>query len=235
LGQTFDATRCLFCHAKNSDFGSNISHMLKTHGFLVPEQDRLQVDLETLIAYLDLFISGYSQCLYCGTQRSSDEAARQHMMANGHCKFDITSQGSEFRDFYEFESDDAVEDEAQSSSSAVKAAAPPFVQVDETSIRLPSGKILSNRSVRPRYHRDRRLPDAIIAVFELIDNLPNSAEASEAPSSGQSLGPVGPVERRNLALEPPIGGVSYTCHPCSNGHSLQCRKGRWMRPGELSR
>ncbi|KAK5135016.1 hypothetical protein LTR08_005676 [Meristemomyces frigidus] len=187
--QDIDGTRCLFCHAKSPDFDSNISHMLQIHSFLVPEQHRLQVDMEILITYLDLVISGYSQCLYCMTQRSSGEAARQHMMAKGHCKIDVASQDSEFRDFYELELDEAGEEQG-----------PSFLQVDDASILLPSGTILSNRMTHSRRYRPRRPLDTTAAASELADQSSSSAEPSGATVTDQSVGGLRPAERRELAL-----------------------------------
>lgn len=197
LRQTVDATRCLFCYKNNLNFDANISHMLSRHDFLVPEQDRLLVDIETLIAYLDLVVKEYAQCLYCETLRGTSEAARHHMIAKGHCKIDITNPGCEFRDFYDFQFGDPEEDVAQGGSDA-KLAAPLFVNVDETSVRLPSGKILSNRTVRTHTHRERHFSRTTSDTI-LIDNSSPTTEAPEM-TSNHEIGLLRRGERRNIAL-----------------------------------
>jgi pre-60S factor REI1 len=109
----------LFCNHINSSLDDNLTHMLKMHGLFIPDKDRLVLDAETLIAYFHLIIFGYLECLYCGTQRNSAEAAQQHMIGKAHCKFDISSEDSEFRHFYDFDSsheDDEVEEDAGTST-----------------------------------------------------------------------------------------------------------------------
>ncbi|KIW64519.1 hypothetical protein PV04_09447 [Phialophora macrospora] len=105
----FDESQCLFCNQTSSDLDQNSAHMLKAHGLYV-DPAHLLVDIGTLLAYFHLIISGRYECLYCGTQRNTREAVQQHMMAKGHCKYDITDEDSELRDFYEFPSSDAKEE-----------------------------------------------------------------------------------------------------------------------------
>ena len=103
-------SKCLFCNQDNSDIASNVGHMRRAHGFVIPEEDRLVVEIETLIAYFHLVIFGYCECLYCGSQRHTGEGAQQHMIGKGHCKFDLYNEDSEFRDFYDFGSYDEGDD-----------------------------------------------------------------------------------------------------------------------------
>lgn len=202
LPQPFDAKRCLFCHAFNSDFNANISHMLKTHGFLVPDEDRLRVDLETFVTYVNLVISQYFQCIYCGSERGGDDAVRQHMRAKGHCKVDITSQDSEFRDFYDFESNDVEENGDLNNSPVAKPAALPFTQISDTSVLLESGKILHDRSVHSRHHRNLRFSGkGSAAAVERPNEQSSPIEAGEAKGDSHSLGPLRPIERRTLAVD----------------------------------
>jgi pre-60S factor REI1 len=74
--------------------------MSKYHGLRIVHPENLLVDVSSLLAYFHLIIAGYHECLYCGTQRSTRQAAQQHMMGKGHCKYDITDEDSELRDFY---------------------------------------------------------------------------------------------------------------------------------------
>ena len=126
----FVTDQCLFCGDKCGTFDKNVTHMAMTHSFIIPYQDCLAVDLETLIWYLHLAIYGYIECIFCGTRRNSLEAVQQHMMAKGHCRFDISP---DTEDFYEIP---ACEDH-----ESFNQARP-----DEMSLRLPSGKLLGRRS-----------------------------------------------------------------------------------------
>ncbi len=105
----FDESQCLFCNQTSPDLDQNLSHMLKAHGLYV-DLTNLLVDVGSLLAYFHLVISGRYECLYCGTQRSTRQAVQQHMMAKGHCKYDILDEDSELRDFYEFYSSETREE-----------------------------------------------------------------------------------------------------------------------------
>lgn len=105
----FDETQCLFCNETSTELDQNLVHMSRTHGLFI-ESTNLLVDMSTLLAYFHLVISGYYECLYCGTQRNTRQAVQQHMMAKGHCKYDITNKEAEYRDFYDFPSSDAEEE-----------------------------------------------------------------------------------------------------------------------------
>jgi len=124
------------------------------HGLFIPDRSHLVVDLETLTEYFHLVIFDYFECLYCGSQRHSAQAAQQHMIGKGHCKIDILSEDSEFRDFYDFDScsEDSESDGEQVKSVRESAKA---IIVDN-SMRLTSGKVLSHRKEgKLRLHRHR--------------------------------------------------------------------------------
>jgi pre-60S factor REI1 len=133
-----------------------------THGLIIPDKDYLMVDVETLLGYMHLVIFGYFECLSCGRQRNTAQAAQQHMIGRSHCKIDNLSEGSEFRDFYDFDGDeaDAGEEghgegdgdaEVRAQPHASKAATPQFVQLDDATLRLQSGKVVSHK----KYHSHR--------------------------------------------------------------------------------
>ncbi|OAP58264.1 hypothetical protein AYL99_07354 [Fonsecaea erecta] len=105
----FDESQCLFCNQTSPDLDQNLNHMLKVHGLYI-DPARLVVDVGTLLAYFHLIISGRYECLYCGTQRNTREAVQQHMMAKGHCKYDVSDEGTELRDLFEFPSSHAKEE-----------------------------------------------------------------------------------------------------------------------------
>ncbi|KAK2004392.1 hypothetical protein LX36DRAFT_649951 [Colletotrichum falcatum] len=161
-GDAFDPEVCLFCNAHSGSFDDNLAHMGKTHGMFVPSAERLIVDLETLVRYLHLVVSGYRECLQCGTQRRTAAAVQQHMLGKGHCRFDITAQDSEFRDFY----DDALTEAGggggggrpqEGADDPTKKALADALE-ERGSIRLPSGKTLAHRSA-PAPPRQRTKPD----------------------------------------------------------------------------
>ncbi|KAI6350441.1 hypothetical protein MCOR31_012075, partial [Pyricularia oryzae] len=160
----FNHEQCLFCNKLQGNFEANMAHMRLAHGLMIPATDRLAVDLETLFSYLHLVVSGYNECLCCGTRRNTTEAVQQHMMDKGHCRFDI-ADGSEYADFYDSSTDSEAESDVEGAddedtktphSKTENAAADP----DEKWLRLPSGRVIHNRagpaaSSRPRRTRAR--------------------------------------------------------------------------------
>ncbi|KAM0424899.1 hypothetical protein ACHAPT_009955 [Fusarium lateritium] len=199
-----DPSKCLFCNEANSDVDRNVNHMRRAHGFVIPEKNRLVVEIKTLVDYFHLVIFGYFECLHCGSQRHTPEAAQQHMVDKGHCKFDLYNEDSEFRDFYEFSSytdgsDDEVsndgedgqdiEEEADGAKGAelskygqlegTKVTRPfKFGQFQGPTLRLPSGKLLSHRQsreMRPCHRKPRTKSEATPQV-QAGSNLVSNAE-----------------------------------------------------------
>ena len=60
----WDPKQCLFCSTQSKDIDSNMAHMLKNHGFFVPDVEYL-TDIEGLLTYLGAKISLGHICLYC--------------------------------------------------------------------------------------------------------------------------------------------------------------------------
>ncbi|CAH7683323.1 cytoplasm protein, partial [Phakopsora pachyrhizi] len=120
-------TDCLFCPRSKSlnfpDVETTLSHMLKSHGFYLPDQDYL-VDRAGLLKYLAETIAAWNVCIYCGSGfggkiQSSDEPddqallakrglerVRKHMCDKNHCKitWDTEAQRLEYSDFYDYRS-----------------------------------------------------------------------------------------------------------------------------------
>ncbi|KAF5586215.1 hypothetical protein FPANT_7292 [Fusarium pseudoanthophilum] len=150
--QSFTPGQCLFCPSVYPSLAESIIHMQTSHGLFVPYKQHLLVDLETLFRYLQLVIYEYRECLHCGTRRATVQAVQQHMMGKGHCKFDV-SEGSEFADFYDFSRQDldteddvlSEDDEDEFEGAETKLDRKPL-QVDQDSIRLPSGRLISKKS-----------------------------------------------------------------------------------------
>lgn len=201
--EDFDPAQCLFCNRIHSSLDDNLAHMLKMHGLFIPDKDHLVVDVETLTAYLHLIIFAYFQCLYCGTERSSTEAVQQHMMGKGHCKFDISSKESEFCDFYDFGFDhEDDEEENEAGGIPAKRSSVPIVQPDDTSLRLPSGKILSHRPARqPRSQQNKPRPNADITGPRLGSIPPvSSPPTSDSAPTHSTSSALTKAEKRGAAL-----------------------------------
>lgn len=115
----------------------NLTHMGSTHGFSIPYQSLLDVDIATLISYLSFVIHGYKECLSCGTRRRTVEGIRQHMVAKAHCRFDITPDLDEFYNIPLTEMEETVS----------------LIQPDDNTLRLPSGKCVSNRKALDQHDR----------------------------------------------------------------------------------
>lgn len=177
--EDFDPSQCLFCNQITSDLDANLAHMLKTHGFLIGDKERLVVDVETLLAYFHFIIFGYFECLYCGTQRNNTQAAQQHMRGKGHCKFDVPSEDSELRDFYESAPGDKDDDDT---GKRLKRLALHLMQPDDA--RLPSGKPrkprlrgsrLGNKNTDPQLEA---IPIPTTASQSTSDSIPNQPGSS---------------------------------------------------------
>lgn len=109
IDHEFNESECLFCDQSSSSLDDNLVHMSKVHGLHVTTRSLL-VDVGSLIAYFHLVISSYHECLYCGTQRNTTQAIQQHIIAKGHCKYDLTAKDAEFREFYDFSALEAEEE-----------------------------------------------------------------------------------------------------------------------------
>ncbi|KAK2594733.1 hypothetical protein QQS21_007583 [Conoideocrella luteorostrata] len=137
----FDLAQCLFCNQQSNGFVENMSHMQMRHGLVIPSPDNLIVDLETLVGYFHLVIFEYTECLCCGSVRSTPQGAQQHMTGKGHCRIDIARENSEFKDFYDFKASSEMEGEEWTDGAADRV-----VDASESTRRLASGKVISHRS-----------------------------------------------------------------------------------------
>ncbi|KAF4968889.1 hypothetical protein FSARC_3788 [Fusarium sarcochroum] len=172
--RSFTPGQCLFCPIVSPSFPESVAHMQKSHGLFIPHQQHLIVDLETFCRYLHLVIFEYRECIHCGTARNTVQAVQQHMTGKGHCKFDV-SDDSEFADFYDFSDTryDSVhdlegDDENEWEETATKTSRNPL-QVDQDSIRLPSGRLISKKSsaqLEPSLFQLRRRPRTSASQLE---------------------------------------------------------------------
>ncbi|KAK1658170.1 C2H2 type zinc-finger-domain-containing protein [Colletotrichum godetiae] len=213
----FIPEECLFCTTTSDSLDDNIAHMHKAHGMFIPDKEKLIVDVETLVKYLHLVIFRYRECLQCGTQRRTAAAVQQHMLGKGHCRFDVTAEDSEFRDFYKQPSEDVKN--TREEGDARKAVADALEEGG--SIRLPSGKQLSHRSApgpsRPRTkigaNNDTATSD------NLIQERSGSSGINESEASFQLTTPSGPggkfdtkvltrAEKRDVVFETQLSRLS---------------------------
>ncbi|KHN98804.1 uncharacterized protein MAM_03266 [Metarhizium album ARSEF 1941] len=133
----FDPGQCLFCAHGSAGLDDNMAHMAAAHGFSVPFREFLAVDLETVVSFLRFIICGYRECIACGARRSSVEGARQHMVARGHCRFNVSPDTEEL---YEMPpSTNAVAEQTRRDASVP--------------VRLPSGKLISHRKKLDTHER----------------------------------------------------------------------------------
>ncbi|KAM0224297.1 hypothetical protein ACHAQD_002688 [Fusarium lateritium] len=171
--------RCLFCAHGSATFDDSMKHMAAAHSFNIPFQDLLAVDLETIISYLHFVIHTYGECICCGTQRGTVEGIQHHMLAKGHCRFDISPETEEFYQIPDF--NNTLTDKQDSSNP----------------VKLPSGKVISHRKhEEPRTSRpspdQKRLssptpaePGTEIAHRRTVDGNSEIVQANEAILAAQ--------------------------------------------------
>ena len=169
----FEESQCLFCDQSSSDLEQNLEHMSKIHGLHLVTSNLL-VDVGSLLAYFHLVVSSYHECLYCGTQRNTRQAVQQHMIAKGHCTYDLTDKDAEFRDFYDLSSLEAEEKS----------------QRDLIATRLPDSTQLAahtkSRKWQPSKHSNKH-------NSKILSSPPEQASTPSSPSPGpQSDDETGP-------------------------------------------
>ncbi|KAE9027018.1 hypothetical protein PR003_g11206 [Phytophthora rubi] len=97
---------CIFCAHHAADFDSCLTHMLKEHGFFIPDLEFL-VDAEGLVAYLAEKVKVGFYCLYCngkGKAFRTHQDVQKHMTSLSHCKLRYEDEDlEELLEFYDFE------------------------------------------------------------------------------------------------------------------------------------
>ncbi|KAI9911716.1 hypothetical protein PsorP6_008808 [Peronosclerospora sorghi] len=98
---------CIFCSHHATSFDTCLEHMLKTHGFFIPDVEFL-VDPEGLIRYLAEKVKVGNYCLYCNSKGKifrSYQDVQKHMTSLSHCKLRYEEEDlEELLEFYNFES-----------------------------------------------------------------------------------------------------------------------------------
>jgi pre-60S factor REI1 len=96
---------CIFCAHHAADFDSCLTHMLKEHGFFIPDVEFL-VDPEGLAGYLAEKVKVGFYCLYCngaGKTFRSHQDVQKHMTSLSHCKLRYEDEDmEELLEYYDF-------------------------------------------------------------------------------------------------------------------------------------
>ena len=168
---------CLICNQQAASIDANLTHMLNSHGFFLPDVYKI-VDLEGLLKYLFEKVHVGNMCLYCNNKRahafSTAAATQQHMTDKQHCFLNIDEDVEEFSPFYDFSDveDSGSEDEAdlegeeskemgESSSAAAssRVSVPRSAQIPGEitptgELKLPNGKLLGHKDY-VRYYKQK--------------------------------------------------------------------------------
>lgn len=165
---------CIFCNHVSRSVDSNVVHMLKSHGFFIPDAEYLQ-DLQGLVGYCGEKVKLGKICLYCngkgkGFHRYSD--VQRHMMDKSHCKL-LYQEGEdmeEFEDFYDFSSSYDVEgpeegDEDMEIDSEDEDLVSKTLKVSDIGeLVLLDGRVAGHRQYRRYYKQQYRPEDSREAV-----------------------------------------------------------------------
>lgn len=158
---------CLFCPNVAASLESNCAHMLREHGFVLPDADLL-TDLEGLITLLDYKVGVGYECLWChGAKRfDSLRAVRCHMLDKGHCRYNLAGEHAfDLADFYDYSSlgisDAAGGNAGSGSDSDDEDEAPTDLEAFE--LVLPSGAVVGHRSLM-RYYRQSPAPSRAVVL-----------------------------------------------------------------------
>lgn len=143
---------CLFCFHHSASLTKNVKHMSISHSFFIPHIEYL-TDLKGLLLYLGEKICQGHICIWCNenkTSFNSVEAVRNHMIDKGHIKIPTDTESSlEYLDFYDFESkSDEEGDDIGLNENSKNISKKFFIEHSEaTSMVLPSGDVISHRSL----------------------------------------------------------------------------------------
>lgn len=93
---------CIFCLHHADDFDASMSHMLKEHGFFIPDVEFL-TDLGGLVNYLAEKVKLGQMCLFCNKTFRTYQDAQKHMTALSHCKLRYEEEDlDELVEYYDF-------------------------------------------------------------------------------------------------------------------------------------
>ena len=188
----FDESQCLFCSHVSLDQDKNLAHMSNAHGFQI-DMENLVVGIRSLLAHFHLVVVGQHRCLYCGTRRKNCQAVQQHMIAKGHCKYEVMEEDEQMRVFYDFSSL-GPKDEIHRNIISMSCV---------TDFQLPS-QARSRRPLPPRrseYHgRDRRY-SSVDNMESLATQQPHTNAVGTSSTTHTSSHSLGELSTRALKQE----------------------------------
>lgn len=123
----------------------------------------------------------------------------------GHCRIDLDGEG-EFREFYDFRTEEGEDGEGEEEDDVAN-----FVRLEDGSVRLRSGRIVSNRKVIPSRPTLRRpLQDGDRSAAATTASNPSSDSPSAEPSTHGTVSstptpptsPSPPTTSQDLAYRP---------------------------------
>lgn len=167
---------CLFCNKKFPYFDACCTHMLKNHGFYIPEPKYL-TDKEGLVKYMAEKIGVGNVCIVCNYEFRSLEAVRAHMLSKKHSRIPYESENEklEISEFYDFtstyadldgeENEEDWEDEGSivgSDEEEEDEVLPQQVSyTDGVELHLPTGIKVGHRALA-RYYRQNLKPETVL-------------------------------------------------------------------------
>jgi len=179
-------TTCIFCNRSFNDVEVAVRHMLRRHGFFIPDAEYL-VDLSGLLTYCNEKVKLGGMCLYCngrGKQFDSYVDVQRHMEDKSHCKllYEPGEDKEEFALFYDFTTSypDAIREEEEIMEEGVSDDDDDddeeVTYVSELGeLVLSDGRTLGSRQLR-RYYRQRyRLDDTREAVLAIKSEVQDRA------------------------------------------------------------
>ncbi|KAK4246395.1 C2H2 type zinc-finger-domain-containing protein [Corynascus novoguineensis] len=185
----FVPENCLFCNQISKYFEDNLSHMHQAHGLVIPFQSSLVVDLQTVIWFLHMVIFSYRECICCAKRRRTIEAVQQHMTSMGHCRFDVTDEMSGFYDM----------------DSLAQQTTDGRAQSDDHTLRLPSGKLLGDRSYVDHTSRSRPRDKSPVHLSALPSDSTQPTEPSDKTDVRSQALTVTKKERKEQTLTAQFG------------------------------
>jgi pre-60S factor REI1 len=142
---------CLFCSHHSTNIQANLSHMMTSHSFFIPDVEYL-IDVVDILNYLGRKVGLRSRCLWCderGKRFRSLDAVQKHMVSLGHCKIRHEGDGlAEYSEFYDYTSSYPDAEAADGDEEA------PIAELDDSAyeLTLPSGTVIGHRSLL-RYYK----------------------------------------------------------------------------------
>jgi pre-60S factor REI1 len=201
--ETYLPTDCLFCPLKLPDLSENITHMQSQHGLFIPEPSHVS-HMETFIRFLGELITQYNECLYCGAERNSTTAIRQHMQSKGHCMLNLERE-PELLEFWEFGDSDEEESRANNEGAETtartwEARVATSTRLSDLEIQLPSGMVIGSRAQTPHSKPNltsKRRSAIKAAHLKAIAAEPHNADAN-TPNPDPSTSAPAPTEDKRI-------------------------------------